>query len=153
MEADGFERSNAGNGIRFSTEGQDWSPEEVQLTVADYFSMLHSELLGQPYSKTEHRRRLRPLLHGRSDGSVEFKHQNISAVLVHLGFPYIAGYKPRGNYQRLLMDAVEEYLAGQNLLQEDIGTSPVLNPSQLPLLTLLRPQPSQGVISCPFFLS
>src|SRR5262249_12926580 len=76
-------------------EGQvDWSEPEVTLLVADYFDMLRKELLGQPYSKTEHRKSLRPLLAGRSDGSVEFKHQNVSAVLVALGLPYLEGYKP-----------------------------------------------------------
>ena len=41
---------------------------------------------------------------GRTDPSIEFKHSNISAVLVERGQPYIDGYKPRGNYQRMLGD-------------------------------------------------
>ena len=60
---------------------KDWSEQEVGLIVADYFTMLEKELLGKPYSKTEHRRSLAPKLGGRSDGSIEFKHANISAVL------------------------------------------------------------------------
>jgi hypothetical protein len=84
----------------------DWSREEVALIVADYFSMPHSELLDQPYSKRDHRRALSPLLNERSKGSIEFKHQNISAVMVELGLPYIEGYKPRGNFQALLADGV-----------------------------------------------
>jgi hypothetical protein len=59
----------------------DWSDIEVELIVVDYLSMLQMELAGQPFSKTEHRRKLHPLLNNRSDGSIEFKHQNISAVL------------------------------------------------------------------------
>ena len=46
------------------------------------------------------------LLDGRSDGAIEYKHENISAVLIELGYPYIEGYKPRCNYQQLLFDAV-----------------------------------------------
>lgn len=84
----------------------DWSNIEVELIVADYFSMLKAELIGQPFNKTEHRNKLHPLLNSRSDGSVEFKHQNISAVLVKNGFPYISGYKPRWNYQTLLEEVV-----------------------------------------------
>jgi hypothetical protein len=39
------------------------------------------------------------------------KHQNISAVLIEMGVPYIDGYKPRFNYQRsLLPGAVTDYL-------------------------------------------
>ena len=79
-----------------------WSNIEVELIVADYFKMLSSELKGENYSKATHRRSLLPLLANRSDGSVEFKHQNISAVLVNLGQPYIKGYLPRFNYQKIL---------------------------------------------------
>lgn len=58
-----------------------WSDEENDLIVADYFAMLVDDLAGRPYNKAEHRRALLPLLNERSEGSVEFKHQNISAVL------------------------------------------------------------------------
>lgn len=42
------------------------------------------------------------MLNGRSPGAIEFKHANISAILIEIGFPYLDGYKPRGNYQELL---------------------------------------------------
>jgi hypothetical protein len=64
--------------------GRDWSPEEVDLIVADYFDMLRLELDGQTY-KAERNRSLRGRLDARSKGSVEFKHQNISAALLELG--------------------------------------------------------------------
>jgi len=88
----------------------DWSDIEVELIVADYLSMLQTELAGKPFSKTVHRKRLHPLLNNRSDGSIEFKHQNISAVLVKNGFPYINGYKPRWNFQALLEEKVLSYI-------------------------------------------
>lgn len=88
----------------------DWSRDEVSETVADYFAMLAAELSGVPYNKAAHRRTLIERLSGRSAQSVEFKHANISAVLIDLGFPYIAGYKPRSNYQGLLYDVVSERL-------------------------------------------
>lgn len=81
---------------------EDWSAEEVALTVADYFAMLEHELRGEPYGKKDHNRRLQLLLNNRSPGAIEFKHANISAVLIEMGFPYIDGYKPRANYQELL---------------------------------------------------
>jgi len=87
-----------------------WSNIEVELIVADYFKMLSNELKGENYSKATHRRAILPLLTNRSDGSVEFKHQNISAVLVNFGQPYIRGYLPRFNYQKILEDKVIEYL-------------------------------------------
>lgn len=91
--------------------GEDWRSGEVDLIVADYLAMLMLELAGQPYSKTAHRRRLQQLLPGRTDGSIEFKHANISAVMLELGYPYIGGYQPRSNFQRaLLLDAVQHQL-------------------------------------------
>lgn len=87
-----------------------WSYTEVNLIIADYFNMLSAELNGKTYSKAEHRRALIPLLKKRSESSIEFKHQNISAVLIDLGQLYIKGYVPRFNYQQLLKDAVIEYL-------------------------------------------
>lgn len=87
---------------------RDWSRAEVEAAVADYLDMLYLERAGRPYSKTEHRRRLGKLLNQRSDGSIERKHQNISAALIALGLPYVDGYKPLQNYQQLLYRVVEE---------------------------------------------
>lgn len=97
---------------------REWSNTEIQLIIADYFNMLSAELKGESYSKAQHRRALMPLLNNRSEGSVEFKHQNISAVLIELGQPYIKGYLPRFNYQQMLKEAIIDYL-NQNLKIED----------------------------------
>ena len=70
----------------------DWTRDEVEAIVGDYFDMLRKDLSGDPYSKTAHRQRLSPHLRKRSDGSIEFKHANISAVLVRFGLPYVDGY-------------------------------------------------------------
>lgn len=83
-----------------------WSPDEVRRAVADYLDMLSHELSGSPYSKTVHRNQLLPKLRGRSAGSVERKHQNISAILIEAGLPAIDGYKPLFNYQAALRDEV-----------------------------------------------
>lgn len=56
--------------------------------------MLAEDISRRPYSKAEHRRLLAPLLANRCEGSIEFKHQNISAVLKGLGEDWIPGYKP-----------------------------------------------------------
>lgn len=115
----------------------DWSRAEVDLIVADYFAMLRCDLFGTPYSKTDHREALSPLLDDRSKGSIEFKHQNISAVMVTLGLPYIDGYKPRGNFQSLLADAVSEYLAAHPGELEMLANAPRLNPERLPPAPIL----------------
>lgn len=110
----------------------DWSEGEVRLIVADYFTMLEKELLGKPLNKTEHRRSLAPKLAGRSDGSIEFKHANISAVLTGLGLPYVEGYKPRGNYQSLLAEEVEAFLDKNPTFMEQLAGAPTINPDKAP---------------------
>lgn len=88
-----------------------WTYEENDLIVADYFAMLADDMVERPYNKAEHRRAILPLLNDRSEGSVEFKHQNISAVLKGLGEDWIPGYKPAFNFQMSLVDAVVRWLA------------------------------------------
>lgn len=93
-----------------ATRGAAWSRLEVEATVASYFTMLELGIRGEPFSKTAHRNSLLPLLNNRSPGAVERKHQNISAILIEEGIPYITGYKPLGNYQNLLREVVLEQL-------------------------------------------
>ena len=62
-----------------------WSDTEQELIVRNYLHMLRAEREGKYYSKTENRNALRPLLNGRSDGSIERKHMNISACMIDLG--------------------------------------------------------------------
>jgi hypothetical protein len=98
--------------------GTDWTDREVDLIVADYFDMLRMELAGEPYVKA-HRNAALQELTGRSRGSIERKHQNISAVLVKLGMRWINGYKPLANYQRVLVDGVERLLEARPRLFAD----------------------------------
>lgn len=86
-----------------------WSDAEIDLIVADYFAMLQDELAGRQFVKAERNRALQQLL-ARSRGSIEFKHQNISAVLLGLGQPWIEGYKPAANFQNALVDGVLRWL-------------------------------------------
>ena len=90
-----------------------WSAEECVLVVGDYFAMLEQELRGERYNKAEHNRNLQRLLHNRSQASIEFKHRNISAALIHLGHVYIRGYRPAWNYQALLYKTVAAHLNRQ----------------------------------------
>ncbi len=78
-----------------TTRSQSIGQNRISLIVTDYFKMLELELLGQPYRKSDHREEIATKLQNRSSGSIEFKHQNVSGVLVELGLPYIEGYKPR----------------------------------------------------------
>jgi hypothetical protein len=126
---------------------KDWTEHEVRLIVADYFAMLEAELQGSTYKKSDHRKALIPHLAGRSEGSIEFKHQNISAVLVEIGLPYIEGYKPRGNYQGLLATEVERFFDQHPGFLDQLAAAPTLNPASLPPPTV--PDLSQIIVDPP----
>lgn len=112
----------------------DWTPKEVAATVAAYLRMLTMELTGQAYNKSEHRRALHQLLPARSDGAIEFKHCNISAVMIELGFPHIPGYKQRRNFQRqALFEEVTRQIAARPQL-EDAARKAVELPAEAPLI-------------------
>ena len=100
-----------------SMAGSDWSAEELDAIVSDYFEMLSRELSGVSYNKAAHRRDLVPQLRDRSEGSIEFKHANISAALLDLGCPSIEGYKPRANYQAALLETIKTRLANDSMIR------------------------------------
>ena len=86
----------------------DWSQQEVEIIVEDYLGMLALELRGQDYNKAKRNRDLQKLLPTRTRGSIEFKHANISAVMIEMGYPYVDGYKPRINFQKSVLPGVVE---------------------------------------------
>src|SRR5579872_5821165 len=108
--------------------GTHWQDDELDAIVADYFAMLAADLCGTPYVKSRHSAALMSQI-GRTHRSVEFKHQNISAVLDELGMPWIPGYKPKRNYQNAIFDAIDRYLAGHAAILEALPTLPSRPPS------------------------
>ncbi|MDB5281567.1 MAG: hypothetical protein JWO06_642 [Bacteroidota bacterium] len=95
-----------------------WTRKEDELIIADYVQMLSAELKGSPYNKTKHRDSLLTHLKGRTPGAIEYKHRNISAVLIKYGKPYLQGYKPLPNYQLLLEEEVLEILNKQKGIEK-----------------------------------
>ena len=114
--------------------GKVWSEEEVGLLIADYFDMLQFDLLGTDYSKAKHNRLLQEKLDARSEGSVEFKHRNVSAVLLKLGLPYIDGYKPAKNYQRSMEANVRTHLEANPAMLTLLDQATETTPDALPKL-------------------
>ena len=92
-----------------------WSVKELEAIILDYLSMLQKELRGMKYSKTEHRKKVMRKLDNRTDGSIEYKHQNISFVMIKHNYPYIQGYKPKSNIQKILEDKVLELVEREDI--------------------------------------
>ena len=85
--------------------------------------MLQIELVGGTFVKATRIRALQKLI-GRSRGSIEYKHRNISAVMAAFGLPFIRGYKPAMNYQQALFKAIKNHLIGHKL-HEHLANSKV----------------------------
>jgi hypothetical protein len=94
--------------------GRAWSDDELDAIITDYFAMLGNELIKRSYVKSHHSALLMERT-GRTHRSVEFKHQNISAVLEEMGLPWIPGYKPKRNYQHAIFAAIDRYLSADSL--------------------------------------
>ncbi len=120
-----------------SKRGTNWQSDELDAIVADYFSMLTAELSGKAYVKSRHSAALMAKI-GRTHRSVEFKHQNISAVLDELGMPWIPGYKPKLNYQNAIFDAIDRYITRHPGILE-----PKPKPQAVP------PEPAQILVAPP----
>lgn len=105
--------------------GTPWRDDELDAIIADYFAMLSADLAGQAYVKSRHSAALMAQI-GRTHRSVEFKHQNISAVLDELGLPWIPGYIPKRNYQNAIFDAIDRYLTQHPAILESPSTAPVI---------------------------
>jgi len=108
--------------------GTIWQDDELDIIVADYFAMLAADLAGQPYVKSRHSAALMDQI-GRTHRSVEFKHQNISAVMDELGMPWIPGYKPKRNYQNAIFDAIDRYLTKHPAVLEPAAVVPAPSPA------------------------
>lgn len=127
---------------------REWSLVENEATVADYMSMLRLYLRGAPINKTDHHRALRPLLDERTEKAIEWKHRNISAILMDLGQLYIPGYTPAFNYQQLLREVVEDWIATDGdlaRLSEAHVDAPPRTPTITDILsTMVEPPPPRG---------
>ena len=89
--------------------GGPWTDSENDQIVAAYFAMLEDDLAGRPYNKAKHNRELQAQVR-RGKGAIEYKNQNISAVLIGLAQTWIPGYRPAFNFQASLVDAVQRWL-------------------------------------------
>ncbi len=103
--------------------GTHWQDDELDVIVAAYFAMLAADISGQPYVKSRHSAAVMARI-GRTHRSVEFKLENISAVLDELGMPWIPGYKPKKNYQNAIFDAIDRYLTNHPAALEPTQSLP-----------------------------
>ncbi|MFC1559176.1 HNH endonuclease [Gemmatimonadota bacterium] len=99
--------------------GSTWSDQELEATIESYFVMLRREQLNEKINKAEVNRQLRSLeLSERTKGSVEYRMQNISAVLQELMHPIIRGYVPQENVGSHVSERIRQIIFHKGLLAE-----------------------------------
>ncbi|MFN7265007.1 MAG: DUF3883 domain-containing protein, partial [Phenylobacterium sp.] len=138
--------------------GGDWSDAENDRIVACYLDMLTEDLAGRPYNKAAYNRALQEQLPSRSRGAIEWKHQNISAILREMSEDWIPGYKPAVDFQESLIDAVIRnpkrgtiYSQGQALpTAARAGPSLFLSPPPLPLNRNVLPEKQRKAFALRF---
>lgn len=93
---------------------QNWTDEELSAAVRAYLQMLDAEQSGKPYVKSEFNKALRqkgaPLAR-RTKAAIEYRMQNISAVLHAEGKPTVIGYRPAKNVGNYMRTRIAEMLA------------------------------------------
>jgi hypothetical protein len=124
----------------------EWTDEQNDAIVADYFAMLADDIAGRSYIKTEHNRRLQTMT-GRARGAIEYKHRNISAALKGLGEDWIPGYKPAFNIQGSLVDAVVRWLDRHPDWLSSVarnGATTLASPTREEAMLWIGPPPTQA---------
>ena len=95
-------------------EKSGWSDEELEASVDAYLKMLDRELNGQTFRKSVENQLLRDgPLSKRSSSSVEYRMQNISAVLEQMGLRRISGYMPAKNIGTGVAQRIRKVLANK----------------------------------------
>ena len=109
-------KNNDKNVLGNRSKRTNWSAEENELIVSNYFEMLMEELAGRKFNKTDYARKIAPYLKARltkdafRNGPFRRKYCNISAVLRALGQPWVEGFTPNENIQLDLVDVVAVHL-------------------------------------------
>jgi hypothetical protein len=125
-------------GVNAAVTGEPWNRDEIDVLVEAYMAMRRAEFLGQHPVKASVVRDLRQVLLARSERSIEYKLQNVSAVLDENNEIWISGYKPATHYQRELATATLEALGRGHRMHEvaeDYASSPIVAPSRTRLAT------------------
>lgn len=95
-----------------------WSDEELKKSIITYFKMLNHEKNKTPYVKTEFNRDLQGQLPGRNNKSIEYRWQNISAVLAEHKIDFILGFKPAVNVGANVRERIWKIINDLKLLKK-----------------------------------
>lgn len=104
--------------IGLSKKGSDWTSEELDAVVAEYFHLL-SILPGAPRGTLANRKRLLDAKIDRGEGSIDFKLGNITHVATQLGLPPLKGFKAAPKAQDAIYPAIDRYITNNPQVMSD----------------------------------
>jgi len=101
--------------------GDEWSDQELYAAVSAYLQMLALEQKNEHYSKKFFNDALRAgELKHRTASSVEYRMQNISAILEELCLPRISGYRPAKNVGEKTKNKIKKILESQGYVSANL---------------------------------
>lgn len=102
------------------TNGADWTDEELKAAVSAYLEMLDHQENGKHYNKAEYRHGLvAGPLSSRTESSVEYRMQNISAAMEELCLPVLSGYLPAKNVGNNVKDRIKRCVEKFGTIHQD----------------------------------
>jgi len=120
--------------LGFEVEGinkdpDDWSLEEVQVAVSEYFRLYRAQIDGSYTRKRDFKEAL-AAIPSRNESAVSRKFSNISAILADAQLPIIQGFTALGNKQTLLSAVLYDWVRDHpDIFDRPITTTPPLVPN------------------------
>jgi 5-methylcytosine-specific restriction enzyme A len=93
-----------------------WNDDELKKAIVAYFKMLKYEKEKTSYVKAEENRQLQLLLPKRNKKSIEYRWQNISAVLLEHEYDFVPGYKPAKHVGDSVKERIWQIIKEQKLI-------------------------------------
>lgn len=87
----------------------DWTLQEVQTVVAEYFRLYRLQIEGL-YSRKRDFKQTQAMLPTRNESSISRKFSNIAAILAESQLPLVRGFSPLGNKQTLLAAVIYDWI-------------------------------------------
>lgn len=87
-----------------------WTIDELKITVSAYVEMLQLELKGEEYVKAKFNKKIIKDGVNRTENAILYRMQNISAVFEKIGLPRIEGYAPARNVGERVSNEIIEII-------------------------------------------
>lgn len=130
-----------------SFSGRDWSIGQLEAAVDAYERMLRLETAGKSFNKARFNQQLRDgPLRRRTKSAVEYRMQNISAVLQDFGANWIRGYRPADSVGKGVRSNIARLLFKRGMISAP-HTEPTADPTKLDeFVSKIRSTQGKGIL-------